>query len=166
MPEGVTHALEFTRVFRAPCGEVFEAFIERDAILSWWAPKGWHTPHVEMDVRVGGGYRFGMRSENDPAMMYVRGEYLAIDPPHELKFTYVWEPGGAGERWHEYALIGVVTIVTLRFRDLGDATEVLIRHEGFPTEPGAELHRQGWSSNWNCLDDFISHGTVKSHARS
>jgi uncharacterized protein YndB with AHSA1/START domain len=166
MSERITHALEFTRVFRAPRGEVFGAFIERDAILSWWAPKGWHAPHVEMDVRIGGRYRFGMRSEDDPALMYVHGEYLVIDPPHELKFTYVCESGGAGERWHEYALIGVVTVVTLRFRDLGNATEVFIRHEGFPTEPGAEQHRHGWSSNWECLEEYLIRGTVKPHARS
>jgi uncharacterized protein YndB with AHSA1/START domain len=166
MPERASHALEFNRVFDAPRAEVFEAFIDRDAILSWWAPKGWHTPHVEMDVRVGGRYRFGMRSDGDPAMMYVRGEYLVIDPPRELKYTYVWEPGGAGERWREYALIGVVTVVTLRFRDLGDTTEVSIRHEGFPTEPGAEQHRHGWSSNWDCLEEYLVRGIVKPHARS
>ncbi|MDR3638108.1 MAG: SRPBCC domain-containing protein [Isosphaeraceae bacterium] len=166
MSERSTHALEFTRVFDAPRSDVFEAFVERDAILAWWAPKGWYTTHAEMDVRAGGRYRFGMRSDHDPALMYIHGEYLVIDRPHELKFTYVWEPGGAGERWREYALPGVVTIVTLRFRDVGKATELFIRHEGFPTEPGAEQHRYGWASNWDCLAEYLIHGTVKPHARS
>jgi uncharacterized protein YndB with AHSA1/START domain len=166
MPKRETYALEFARVFRAPIADVFEAFVERDAILAWWAPKGWHTPHAEMDVRVGGRYRFGMRSDDDPAMMYVRGEYLVVNPPNELKFTYIWEPSGAGERWHEHALVGVVTVVTLRFRELGDATQVFIRHEGFPTEPGAKQHRHGWSSNWDCLEEYLIQGTVKPHARS
>jgi uncharacterized protein YndB with AHSA1/START domain len=165
MIERSTPALEFTRAFDAPRAEVYAAFIDPAAVLAWWAPRGWHTPHVEMDVRVGGRYRFGMRSDEDPSMMYVSGEYLVVEPPRELKFTYVWEPGGAGERWREFALVGVVTTVTLRFRALGAATEVFIRHEGFPTEPGAEQHRFGWSSNWECLEEYLIHDTVKPHAR-
>ena len=73
-----THALEFTRVFDAPRDEVYAAFIEPDAILAWWAPRGWHTPDVEMDVRVGGRFRFGMRGDDDPSMMYINGEYPAV----------------------------------------------------------------------------------------
>jgi uncharacterized protein YndB with AHSA1/START domain len=156
-----THALEFRRVFNAPRRDVFEAFIKPEAIPAWWAPKGWCTPHVEMDVRVGGRFRFGMRTEDDPSMMFLHGEYLVVDPPEELVFTYVWEPGGAGERWREFALIDVLTTVTLRFRDLGDRTELTIRHEGFPTESGAEQHRLGWSSNWGCLEEYLSSGIVK-----
>jgi uncharacterized protein YndB with AHSA1/START domain len=165
MPERSTHAVEFARTFDALRAEVFAAFVERDALLAWWAPKGWQTPHAELDVRVGGRYRFGMRSDDDPAMMYVHGEYLVVDPPRELKFTYVWEPGGAGERWRELALVGVVTTVTLRFRELGKATEVLIRHEGFPTERGAGEHRHGWASNWECLAEYLTRGTDKRVAR-
>jgi uncharacterized protein YndB with AHSA1/START domain len=165
MPERPTPALEFARIFDAPRAEVFAAFIEPDAILAWWAPKGWYTPHVEMDVRVGGRYRFGMRSDDDPALMYVHGEYLLIDAPNRLEFTYIWEPGGAGERWREFALVGVATTVTLRFRDVGDVTEVWIRHGGFPTGPGADQHRLGWSSNWDCLAEYLTHGIVKPHAR-
>jgi uncharacterized protein YndB with AHSA1/START domain len=165
MVERSAHALEFSRVFDAPRAEVYAAFIEPEAILAWWAPRGWYTPHVEMDVRVGGRFRFGMRGDDDPSMMYIHGEYLVVEPPRELKFTYVWEPGGAGERWREFALVGVVTTVTLRFRDLGASTEVFIRQEGFPTAPGAEQHRLGWSSNWECLEEYLVHGTVKPHAR-
>ena len=112
--------LNSVRVFNAPRHTVFAAFIEPDAILAWWAPKGWYTPHVEMDVRPGGRFRFGMRSETGPSLMFIHGEYQAVDPPERLVFSYVWEPGGAGERWHEFALVNVVTTVTLRFRDLGE----------------------------------------------
>lgn len=164
MPEPRTYALEFTRMFDAPCEEVFAAFVEPDAILAWWAPQGWHTPHVEMDVRVGGKYRFGMRSDSDSGLMFVHGEYLTVDPPRELAFTYVWEPGGVGERWREFALIDVTTTVTLRFRGVGTATEVFIRHAGFPTEDGCQTHRAGWSSNWDCLDAYVIHHFVKPHA--
>jgi uncharacterized protein YndB with AHSA1/START domain len=161
MPEESARFLELRRVIHAPRRDVFAAFVTPTALLAWWAPQGWYTPHVEMDLRVGGRFRFGMRSYDNPSLMFLHGEYLVIDPPQELRFTYVWEPGGAGERWREMALIGVVTTVTLRLRDLGDRTELYIRHDGFPTEPGMEQHRLGWSSNWECLEDFLTRGVVK-----
>jgi uncharacterized protein YndB with AHSA1/START domain len=156
MDDHSEHAFEFVRTFDANCAEVFAAFLDRDALLAWWAPKGWSTPHVELDARVGGRYRFGMRHVDDPAMMYIHGEYLVIDPPHELRFTYIWEAGGAGERWREFALIDVPTVVTIRFRAVGTATEVFLRQEGFPTSSGAEQHRLGWSSNWDCLAEYLA----------
>jgi uncharacterized protein YndB with AHSA1/START domain len=163
MPEHRPHFVEFTRSFKAPPGEVFEAFVDPEAILDWWAPRGWHTPIAEMDVRVGGRYRFGMRGDDDPALMYVQGEYLEIEPPRLLKFTYIWEPGGAGERWRPVRLIGVRTIVTLTFEASAGGTEVRLRHEGFPTAEGAAQHHGGWCSNWDCLDEYLATHLPKPH---
>lgn len=165
MTDSPTHFVEFERKFRAPRHEVFAAFVDSEAVLDWWAPKGWFTQSAEMEVRVGGKYRFGMRSDDTPSLMFVGGEYLEIDPPRLLRFTYVWEPGGAGERWRPLQLIGVCTVVTLEFIDLGASTIVRIRHDGFPTAEGALAHRSGWSSNWDCLDEYLTEGSVKPHRR-
>lgn len=163
MDERDAKIVEFGREFRASRTDVFAAFVDPDAVLDWWAPKGWLTQTAEMDVRVGGRYRFGMRSEQDPSLMYASGEYLEIKPPALLRFTYVWEAGGAGERWRPHQLIGVRTVVTLEFTDLGESTRVRIRHEGFPSSEGAILHRGGWWSNWDCLEEYLMKGTVKPH---
>lgn len=149
------HTLEFTRQFRAPRARVFRAFVEPEAIRAWWAPKGWVTPHVEMAPCVGGAYRFGMREESGGELMFVHGRYLIIEPPERMVFTYIWEAGGAGERWRELRLLGVETLVTVEFRDVGDSTEVLLRHEGFPTADGRDLHGHGWASNWDCLQAYL-----------
>lgn len=149
-------AVRIVRVFPAPREEVFQAFITPDAIRAWWAPKGWFTPYAEMDVRIGGSYRFGMCEESGGEMMFVKGTYREVQPPALLVFTYIWEPGGSGERWREHGLIGVEMLVTLEFREVGGSTEVRLRHEGFPTAEGCELHYQGWSSNLDCLEEHLS----------
>lgn len=155
MSEASNHLLEFTRVFDAPRSEVYRAFIEPEAIRAWWGPKGWVTPEVEMNLQVGGRYRFGMRAETGGELMFVRGRYVVVDPPAKLVFTYVWEGGGEGERWREHSLIELETLVTLEFVDQGDRTEVRLRHEGFATAQGRDLHRFGWSSNWDSLEEFL-----------
>lgn len=165
MRERDQHVVEFEREFRAIRSDVYAAFVDREAVLDWWAPKGWFTETAEMDVRVGGKYRFGMRSESDPSVMHVSGEYLEIEPPRRLRFTYVWEPGGASERWRPLQLIGVRTMVTLEFVDRGASTLVRIRHDGFPTVEGASQHRGGWSSNWDCLEEYLASRSPKPHRR-
>ena len=165
MSKAKTHTLEFTRVFNARREQVFRAFVEPDAIKRWWGPKGWITPHAEMDVRVGGRYRFGMCEESGADLMFVYGRYNSVEPPTRLVFTYIWEGTVAAERWREHGLIDVETIVSLEFRDRGESTEVLLRHEGFPTMEGRDLHRNGWGSNWDCLDDFVVKGHQKSSDR-
>ena len=162
MADKGSHAMEFSRLFRARPEAVFRAFIDPGILGAWWAPRGWITPLVEMDVRVGGSYRFGMREQGKAGMMYVHGKYLDVRPPERLAFTYTWEAGGVGVRWEEFGLAGVETKVTLEFREREDGTEVFIRHEGFPTADGCIQHERGWSSNWDCLEDFVVRGIVKS----
>jgi uncharacterized protein YndB with AHSA1/START domain len=157
--------MEVTRTLNVPREKVFAAFTDPEWVRAWWAPKGWYTPHVEIDARVGGRYRLGMRSDNDPSLMYVHGEYLVVQPPERLVFTYIWEAGGAGDRWLDFDLVGIKTVVTVKFRDAGGKTELVIQHEGFPTKDGCDQHRLGWSSNTDCLEEFLA-GILKHHART
>ena len=148
-------AVRLVRVFQAPREEVFRAFVDPEAVRAWWAPRGWMTPYAAMDVRVGGSYRFGMCEEGGGEMMFVTGEYREVQPPARLVFTYIWQPGGTGERWREHGLIGLEMVVTLEFHEVGHSTEVHLCHEGFPTAEGCELHYHGWSSNLDCLEDYL-----------
>jgi uncharacterized protein YndB with AHSA1/START domain len=157
--------MELVRTIDAPCSRVFEALVDPACVAAWWAPKGWYTPHVEMDARVGGKYRFGMRSDDDPSLMFIHGEYTVIEPPHRLVFTYVWEPEGAGARWVEQGLANLPTTVTVELREVGRATELKIIHEGFPTRDGRDQHRDGWRSSFACLEDYLVRSVVKPQPR-
>ncbi len=155
MTEEKRHVLEFRRKFQWHRDVVFRAFSDEQAVGAWWAPKGWHTPHVEMDFRVGGAYRFGMQADDGGDLMYTRGEYREIVEPARLVYTHIWEGSGAGDRWREMGLIETETLVTLEFIERGEATELSLRHEGFPTTDGCDEHRAGWNSNWDCLEGFL-----------
>ncbi len=45
----------------APCERVYSTLTEPTALAQWWGPTGFSTPWIEFDLRVGGGYRFGMQ---------------------------------------------------------------------------------------------------------
>jgi uncharacterized protein YndB with AHSA1/START domain len=54
---------------------------------------GLTTPAIELDLRVGGRYRFAMQPpEGD--LFHLTGEFREVDPPSRLVYTFVWEAPG------------------------------------------------------------------------
>src|ERR1700740_2551312 len=69
-----------TRAFDAPRHLVFEAFTKPELLKRWFGPRGWSLPVCEVDLRVGGGFRFVLRGP-DGQQMGMRGTYRELDPP-------------------------------------------------------------------------------------
>ena len=86
-----------TRVFDAPRSLVFEAYTKPELLKRWLGVFGGYSmPVCEVDLRVGGTYRFVWRGP-DGAEMGVRGVYREVVRPERLvhteKFDEAWYPG-------------------------------------------------------------------------
>src|SRR5580765_35193 len=68
-----------TRVFNAPRRLVFDAFSKPELLERWFGPRGWSLVVCEIDLRVGGGFRFVLRGP-DGKDMGMRGVYREIVP--------------------------------------------------------------------------------------
>jgi uncharacterized protein YndB with AHSA1/START domain len=86
-----------TRVFDAPRNLVFDALTKPELIRQWLlGPPGWTMPVCEIDLRVGGRYRYVWRhtSGNEMGM---GGVYREIVAPERIvateKFDDPWYPG-------------------------------------------------------------------------
>jgi uncharacterized protein YndB with AHSA1/START domain len=75
-----------TRSFDAPRDLVFEAWTTPDHVKKWFGPSGYTLPVCEIDLRVGGAFRYVMRGP-DGASMTMRGEYREIAAPERLVYT-------------------------------------------------------------------------------
>jgi uncharacterized protein YndB with AHSA1/START domain len=69
-----------TRVFDAPRHLVFDAFTKPELLKRWFGPRGWSLVVCEVDLKVGGAFRFVLRSP-DGKDMGMRGVYSEIVPP-------------------------------------------------------------------------------------
>ena len=69
-----------TRVFDAPRHMVFDAFTKPELLKRWFGPRGWSLVVCEVDLKVGGGFRFVLRGP-DGKEMGMRGVYREITPP-------------------------------------------------------------------------------------
>jgi uncharacterized protein YndB with AHSA1/START domain len=88
-----------TRVFDAPRNAVFEAFTKPELIKRWLlGPPGWSMVVCDVDLRIGGGYRYVWRHTNGDEMG-MRGTYRDIVPAervvHTELFDQAWYPGEA-----------------------------------------------------------------------
>jgi uncharacterized protein YndB with AHSA1/START domain len=69
-----------TRVFGAPRHLVFDAFTKPELLKRWFGPRGLSLVVCEVDLRVGGGFRFVLRGP-DGKDMGMRGVYREIVAP-------------------------------------------------------------------------------------
>ncbi|PYX28129.1 MAG: ATPase [Acidobacteria bacterium] len=69
-----------TRVFDAPRNLVWDAFTKPELLKRWFGPRGWSMVACEVDLRVGGGFRFVLRGP-DGKDMGMRGVYREIVAP-------------------------------------------------------------------------------------
>ncbi len=83
--------IRLTRLFSAPRRLVFEALTKPEHVKEWWGRlgEGYSVPVCEIDLRVGGKWRFVNRHPKGEAAFY--GEYREITPPSRLVFTEIFE---------------------------------------------------------------------------
>jgi uncharacterized protein YndB with AHSA1/START domain len=89
--------LVLTRVFDAPRRLVFDAWTKPELVRQWLlGPPGWSMPVCEIDLRVGGKYRYVWRKDNE-IEMGMGGVYREIVAPERIvateKFDESWYPG-------------------------------------------------------------------------
>ena len=89
-----------TRAFDAPRKLVFDAFTKPELVKQWLlGPDGWSMPVCEIDLKVGGKYRYVWRRDKDGTEMGMGGVYREIVAPERIvateKFDQSWYPGEA-----------------------------------------------------------------------
>jgi uncharacterized protein YndB with AHSA1/START domain len=94
--------IAMTRVFDAPRHLVFEAYTRPELLRQWLGVHaGWRMEVCEIDLRVGGAYRYVWRAL-DGGVMGMRGTYREVVVPERLVATEVfdepWYPGDAESR--------------------------------------------------------------------
>jgi uncharacterized protein YndB with AHSA1/START domain len=91
--------IALTRVFDAPRALVFEGLTRPEILKRWFGLQpGWSLAVCEMDLKVGGAYRWEWHGPNG-TVMGVSGVFQEVAPPERVsqteKFDESWYPGGA-----------------------------------------------------------------------
>ncbi len=146
MTTGDPLVLRLERTLPASREAVFHALTTPEALSKWWGPQGFTTPSVELDVRVGGAYRFAMQPpEGEPFQL--EGEFQEVERPARLTYTFRYDRPDPDDR---------ETVVTLSLEDRGEQTEVHLTQGDFVTEERHALHAAGWSESFDRLEQLLA----------
>ena len=110
----------------------------------WMGARGMTGHLAECDARVGGHYRWVMKSP-DGELFDVGGVYREIVPDEKLVFTWAWKSTPERE-----------SVVTVLLKPDGDGTMLTLTHEQFFDEDARDRHRNGWDGALEKLEKLFA----------
>jgi uncharacterized protein YndB with AHSA1/START domain len=142
----------FRRAFNAPARLVFAAWTEPAHLRHWRGPRGFELVACEVDLRVGGAYRFVHRAPDGSRHVFY-GQYLEIERPSRLVSTFVYEAAPDVEALDEVTF------------DEGGGTTLVTGRSSFPTFQARDLYlsggaERGLAESHDRLDELL--GTLVS----
>lgn len=139
-------SLRLSRIVKADRDAVFRAWTDPTIMKKWLCPEGLSVAEASTDVKVGGHYRIQMRTPEGKTHTAI-GVYRKVEHPSRFVCSWRWEEGhdDMGD-----------TLLTVEFKDLGDATEVVLTHEGFPSPETTTSHEGGWTSILERLEKMLA----------
>lgn len=146
-----------TRAFDAPRHLVFEALTKPELLKRWLlGPGGWSLVVCDIDLNVGGRYRYVWRHDVKGTEMAMGGVYREIAPPERLVHTEVFD-----EPWYP----GEALISTVLSEQAGITTlTATLRYESRDARDGVleSPMEKGVAESYNRLEDLVSGGAQKS----
>ena len=88
--------IQITREFAAPRQLVYKAYTTPELIKRWWSGDRGEVTSAEVDLRVGGRWRYVMTANGGFEVAF-HGEYREIVPDERLVTTEVYEGAPEGE---------------------------------------------------------------------
>ena len=136
-----TH-LHLERIVAVPPERVFAAFVDAEQLRHWWGPAGFTVPRLQFAAVEGEGYRLVMQPP-DGDVFQIRGSFRAVEPPHRLAFTFIYEEPDPDDQ---------ETLVTLTFEPTDPGTRIVLDQGPFKTAARVDLHRDGWTETLEQLE--------------
>ena len=139
--------LVVTRTIDGPAHIVFDAWTKPELMKRWWVPRSVPIPlvSVEMDVRVGGTYRFVFQVDPTTTMAFF-GRYLEVSPPSRLVWTNEEAEGEA-------------VVTTVSFDEDQGRTRVVV-HDLYPSKEALDAAIEsestgGWPEQFDQLEELL-----------
>lgn len=108
----------------APPEQLYPYLVEPQLATTWMGTESWNDP------RPGGVFRLDIHGH------VASGEFVELDPPRRVVYTWGWEEGDADHPPGS-------TTVELDLEEENGGTRLRLRHSGL-TDEGVESHGEGW----------------------
>ena len=153
--------LVIARTFDAPRALVFDAFTKPELVKRWLlGPPGWSMPVCDIDLKVGGRYRWVWRNDERDKDMGVSGTFRELQPPERIVHDELFD-----EDW-----TGGQTIVTTEFSEANGRTLVTmtVRYSSAAARDAAlgTGMTRGMEQSYQRLDEILAANAANRAAQS
>jgi uncharacterized protein YndB with AHSA1/START domain len=107
---------------------VWELLVDPEKATRWMGQK------ASFDARPGGMYRVEVIPDNTAS-----GEFVEVDPPRRLVYTWGWEPGGMNK-----SVPPGSSTVEIELVPNGEGTTLRFNHYALPSDEAVQSHAHGW----------------------
>lgn len=148
--------VQVTRSFKAPRTLVYRAYTEPTLLKRWLlGPPGWSMPVCEMDVRVGGRFRWRWRNDQDGNEFGFHGVFREVQPNERIVHTEAYDPGTVGGGYP-----GEDAMITVTFTETGGITTLTTLMD-FRTKEARDAAvatgmTDGMEQSYQLLDELIA----------
>jgi uncharacterized protein YndB with AHSA1/START domain len=133
------------RVLPAPPHVVFDEWLDPAGMTEWMCPRPARAVKIVLEPSVGGSLRIDI--EDSGSSLYVTGQFIELDRPRRLRFTW------SCSDWPDPSVQSEVTVI-LEDHGAGE-TLMTIEHEQLP--PGqVNPHQRGWDAIAAQLGEALS----------
>ncbi len=144
----MTYDLKLERSLSLTPVECFALWSDPVRLAKWWGPKDAAGEPFESEVQAwslekGAEWAIKMVAP-DGTEFYQGGDFIAVDPPNLLQFSFHWIANG--ER-------GPSTEITVRFLATEGGSRMIFEQRGFTDADSRDGHTEGWNE---CLDRFVA----------
>jgi uncharacterized protein YndB with AHSA1/START domain len=144
-----TTSVRMTRLFNAPRALVYEVMTKPEHVKRWWGQlgEGYSVPVCEIDLRVGGKWKFVNRHPKGEVTFY--GEYRELNPPSRCVFTEIFAD-----------FPDVVSVVTSVLTEENGKTRLTATVE-YPTQEVRDMvvstgMEKGAATSYDRLEDLLA----------
>jgi uncharacterized protein YndB with AHSA1/START domain len=144
-----TTSVRMTRLFDAPRALVYEVMTKPEHVKRWWGQlgEGYSVPVCEIDLRIGGKWRFVNRHPKGEVTFY--GEYRELNPPSRCVFTEIFAD-----------FPDVVSVVTSVLTEENGKTRLTATVE-YPTQEVRDMvvstgMEKGAATSYDRLEDLLA----------
>lgn len=141
--------VRMTRLFNAPRALVYEVMTKPEHVRRWWGQlgEGYSVPVCEIDLRVGGKWKFVNRHPRGEVTFY--GEYRELAAPGRCVFTEIFA---------DYP--DVVSVVTTELIEENGKTR-MIATVAYPTQEVRDMvvstgMEKGAATSYDRLEDLLA----------
>jgi len=154
-----------SRLFDAPRDLVWQAFTDPALMKQWWGPKGFAVIASRMDLRVGGTYHYGLKSQ-DGFAIWGKFVFREIVPMERIVFISSFSDEAGGTTRHPMQTEWPLEMLSsFTFEDQGaDKTKVTVRSSAYNAtdkerrtfDAHHDSLRQGWGGTLDKLTDYLA----------